>query len=83
MLVDDYDLINSIDIDPFNGFELDHVPGTYIFQNAKKSIPVSRDSDISGFTRSRCSGDVAYAAVQGQIIDPIEHGHFEMDLGNA
>ena len=83
MGADEHSLIHNVGICTAWRQQLNRVPTTDIFQDPKKSISMTGNSDVPAVPRTARACNVAHAPVEGDIIGPFKHRHLEMDFGDA
>ncbi len=68
--------------DTGSGSNLDLIVRASVFQSAKVSIAVSRNSDISRLTRERSSFDMPHAMLKSPRCRPFQNHHRYSNPGN-
>ena len=59
------------------------VSGGEVFQAAEEAVAVTGDGYVAGVAGERGSGDVAYSAVEGEVVGALEDGDFDGGFGDA
>lgn len=75
--------VDNKEIDSAPASELDHVALPYVFEAPKKTVTVARDREIAARARLRGSKNAPDATVQRDFVCTVEHGNFQVNLGNA